>query len=70
MEVYRACYRRNSGDVVEMQIKHGSSRGSPKQGSVERSNLDVEDILVSWIQDDKFTNYSIACFSVFFCLIL
>ena len=34
-----------------MKLVHGKQRHSQSQGSVERSNQDVRDVLVAWISD-------------------
>lgn len=50
----------------ECKIIHGSPRRPQTQGSVERSNQDVENMLRCWMQDNKSTNWSIGCFFVQF----
>uniref|UniRef100_A0A2S2QZI3 KRAB-A domain-containing protein 2 n=1 Tax=Sipha flava TaxID=143950 RepID=A0A2S2QZI3_9HEMI len=43
----------------ELKIVHGKPRHSQSQGSIERANQDVEQILASWMTDSKSTNWSI-----------
>ncbi|CAI6372620.1 unnamed protein product [Macrosiphum euphorbiae] len=37
----------------DLKIVHGKPRHSQSQGSVERPNQDVENILATWLQDNK-----------------
>lgn len=45
-------------DMFQAKIVHGKPRHSQSQGSVERANQDVRDILVSWMADNKSTNWA------------
>lgn len=45
-------------DMFDAKIIHGKPRHSQSQGSVERANQDVRDILVSWMADNKSTNWA------------
>ena len=38
-----------------MKLVHGKSRHSQSQGSVERSNQDIQDMLVAWMSDNTKT---------------
>jgi transposase InsO family protein len=38
-----------------MKLVHGKPRHSQSQGSVERSNKDVQDMLVTWMSDNMKT---------------
>jgi len=40
------------------KIVHGKPRHSQSQGSVERANQDVENMLVSWLEDNKTKKWS------------
>ncbi|XP_046677250.1 KRAB-A domain-containing protein 2-like [Homalodisca vitripennis] len=42
----------------ELKIVHGKPRHSQSQGSVERANQDIENMLASWMADNKTTNWS------------
>ena len=42
----------------ELVIVHGKPRHPQSQGSVERSNGDIHDMLVSWMRDNNTTNWS------------
>jgi len=42
----------------DLKIVHGKPRHSPSQGSVERANQDVENILATWLQDNKTKKWS------------
>ena len=42
----------------ELKIVHGKPRHSQSQGSVERANQDVENMLTSWMIDQQTTNWS------------
>ncbi|XP_015187651.1 PREDICTED: KRAB-A domain-containing protein 2-like isoform X2 [Polistes dominula] len=42
----------------ELHIVHGKSRHSQSQGSVERVNEDIENTLVTWMNDRKTTKWS------------
>jgi len=42
------------GDV---KIVHGKPRHSQSQGSIERANRDVEDMLATWIAETKSTDW-------------
>ncbi|XP_055928730.1 KRAB-A domain-containing protein 2-like [Argiope bruennichi] len=42
----------------ELKIVHGKPRHSQSQGSAERANQDVENMLASWMKDNKYTKWS------------
>ncbi|XP_055931980.1 KRAB-A domain-containing protein 2-like [Argiope bruennichi] len=42
----------------ELKSLHGKPRHSQSQGSVERANQDVENMLTSWMKDNKTTKWS------------
>ncbi|XP_031332774.1 KRAB-A domain-containing protein 2-like [Photinus pyralis] len=42
----------------ELKIVHGKPRHSQSQGSVERANQDIENMLASWMADNKTTKWS------------
>ncbi|XP_060861774.1 KRAB-A domain-containing protein 2-like [Metopolophium dirhodum] len=42
----------------DLKIVHGKPRHSQNQGSVERANKDVENMLASWLQDNKTKKWS------------
>lgn len=46
----------------QLLIVHGRPRHPQSQGSVERSNQDVENILRSWMTDNKSTRWSVGCY--------
>lgn len=46
------------------KIVHGRPRHPQSQGSVERANADVENILRAWMKDNQSTNWSNGCFEV------
>lgn len=46
------------------KIIHGRPRHPKSQGSVERSNQDVENMLRAWMVDNKSTNWSRGCYVV------
>lgn len=46
------------------KIVHGRPRHPQSQGSVERANADVENMLRAWMVDHKSTNWSKGCFEV------
>lgn len=48
----------------ECKIIHGSPRRPQTQGSVERSNQDVENMLRSWMNDNRSVNWSVGCYHV------
>lgn len=48
----------------ECKIVHGSPRHPQTQGSIERSNQDVENMLRAWMSEKKSTNWSVGCFFV------
>ncbi|CAF4872984.1 unnamed protein product [Pieris macdunnoughi] len=48
----------------EFKIIHESPRRPQTQGSVERSNRDVENMLRMWMKDNKSTNWSVGCYYV------
>lgn len=48
----------------ECKIVHGNPRRPQTQGSVERSNQDVENMLRAWMNENKSTNWSVGCFFV------
>ncbi|GFU55536.1 KRAB-A domain-containing protein 2 [Trichonephila clavipes] len=41
-----------------LKIVHGKPRHSQSQGSVERANKDIENMLCTWMQDDKSDHWS------------
>jgi len=41
-----------------MKLVHGKPRHSQSQGSVERSNQDVRDMLVAWMSDNNTKTWS------------
>lgn len=46
------------------KILHGRPRHPESQGSVERANGDVENMLRAWMIDNDSTNWSQACYEV------
>lgn len=42
----------------EHKIIHGKPRHSQSQGSVERGNQDVENMLITWMQTEKNSHWS------------
>lgn len=46
------------------KIVHGRPRHPQSQGSVERSNADVENMLRAWMLDHKSNNWSRGCYEV------
>lgn len=42
----------------DLKIVHGKSRHSQSQGSVERANQDIENMLGTWLQDNKTKKWS------------
>ena len=44
-----------------LKIFHGKPRHSQSQGSVERANRDVKDMIVAWMEDNKTKNGMKAC---------
>lgn len=42
----------------ELKIVHGKPRHSQSQGSVERANQDIENILTAWMQHNQTSNWS------------
>ncbi|XP_060856078.1 KRAB-A domain-containing protein 2-like [Metopolophium dirhodum] len=42
----------------ELKIVHGKPRHSQSQGSVERANQDIENMLTTWMQDEKNRHWS------------
>ena len=44
--------------VTELVIVHGKPRYPQSQASVERSNGDIHDMLVSWMRDNNTTNWA------------
>lgn len=42
----------------ELKLVNGKPRHSQSQGSVERANQDIENMLASWMHDNKTTNWS------------
>ncbi|XP_072384043.1 KRAB-A domain-containing protein 2-like [Diabrotica undecimpunctata] len=46
------------------KIINGRPRHPQSQGSVERSNQDVENMLRSWLTDNNTTNWSVGCYFV------
>ncbi|XP_055928110.1 KRAB-A domain-containing protein 2-like [Argiope bruennichi] len=49
----------------ELKIVHGKPRHSQSQGSVERANQDVENMLASWMKANKITKWSYGRFVQF-----
>ncbi|XP_050062904.1 KRAB-A domain-containing protein 2-like [Aphis gossypii] len=45
----------------ELKIVHGKPRHSQSQGSVERANQDIENILATWLQDNRTKKWRIKC---------
>lgn len=45
-------------DMFNAKIVHGKPRHSQSQGSVERANQDVRDILVTWMAENNSTSWS------------
>jgi IS30 family transposase len=41
----------------ELKIVHGKPRHSQSQGSVERANKDIENMLASWMKDNHSTDW-------------
>ena len=39
-----------------LEIVHGKPRHSQSQGSVERANRDIEDMLMTWLQSNSITH--------------
>lgn len=37
----------------QLKIVHGKPRNSQSPGSIERANMDVQDIVREWMDDDK-----------------
>lgn len=48
----------------ECKIVHGRPRHPQSQGSVERSNQDVEQMLRIWMEENKTSNWSVGCYFV------
>lgn len=42
----------------ELKLVHGKPRHSQSQGSVERANQDIENMIGCWLKDNKSTNWS------------
>lgn len=42
----------------DLKIVHGKPRHSQSQGSVERANRDVQDILVAWMEENNLTKWN------------
>ena len=42
----------------DLKIVHGKPRHSQSQGSVERANQDIENMLATWLQDNKTKKWS------------
>lgn len=42
----------------ELKIVHGKPRHSQSQGSVERANQDIENMIATWLQDNKTRRWS------------
>ena len=40
-----------------LKIVHGKPRHSQSQGSVERANRDIEDMLMTWLQSNSTTHW-------------
>ena len=41
-----------------LKIVHGKPRHSQSQGSVERANQDIQNMLISWLEEEKSTHWS------------
>ncbi|KAL4132428.1 hypothetical protein QTP88_009580 [Uroleucon formosanum] len=70
----RVCYQRSTSYFVDqcqlvavilykktskdLKIVHGKPRHSQSQGPVERTNQDVENMLATWLQDNKTKKWS------------
>lgn len=48
----------------DCKIVHGRPRNPSSQGSVERSNQDVENMLRGWLNDNNSTNWSVGCYFI------
>lgn len=46
------------------KILHGRPRHPQSQGSVERANGDVKGMIKTWMDDNKSTNWSKACYEI------
>ena len=42
----------------ELKIVHGKPRHNQSQGSFQRANQDVENMVASWMKDNRTTNWS------------
>ena len=42
----------------DLKIVHGKPRHSQSQGSVERANQDIENMISSWLIDNKTTHWA------------
>lgn len=45
-------------DMFQAKIIHGKPRHSQSQGSIERANQDVRDILITWMQENQTSKWS------------
>lgn len=48
----------------DCKIVHGRPRHPQSQGSIERSNQDVKNMLRAWMSDNSSTNWSMGCYFV------
>lgn len=48
----------------DLKVLHGRPRHPQSQGSIERSNQDVENMLRAWMMDKNSTNWSVGCYFV------
>lgn len=48
----------NLADMFQVKIIHGKPRHSQSQGSIERANQDVRDILITWMQETQSSKWS------------
>ena len=49
---------------ADCKIVHGRPRHPESQGSVERSNADVENMLRAWMVNTQSTEWSVGCYFV------
>ena len=49
---------------TDLLIVHGKPRHPQSQGSVERLNCDVKDMLIAWLGDNKTTDWAVGRFKV------
>ena len=58
MRICKFHYYGTCCDVEWSEIVHGKPRHSQSQGSVERANRDIEDILFSWMEENCTSKWS------------